>query len=177
MPPPPQQASKPHPGTRGLQGSTVDDMGKWARILKQEHVVVELTSTRKFDALRELTAVLEDEAAIDDLKQFLADLILREKQSSTGIGKGVAVPHAHEDSIRREVLAIGISKQGIDFDAIDGEPVHIMALLATPTKHQKKHMELLASLSRVLQDEATRTELVAAPDAAAIIEIFTRNDD
>ena len=152
-------------------------MGKWARILKQEHVVVELKSTRKFDALRELTAVLEDEADIEDYKQFLADLIRREKQGSTGIGKGVAVPHAHEDSIRREVLAIGISKEGIDFDSVDGDPVHIMALLATPTKHQKKHMEMLAALSRVLQDEQTRSELVAAVDAATVIEIFLRHDD
>ena len=152
-------------------------MGKWARILKQEHVVVELKSTRKFDALRELTAVLEDEADIEDYKQFLADLIRREKQGSTGIGKGVAVPHAHEDSIRREVLAIGISKEGIDFDSVDGDPVHIMALLATPTKHQNKHMEMLAALSRVLQDEQTRSELVAAVDAATVIEIFLRHDD
>ena len=152
-------------------------MGKWARILKQEHVVVELKSTRKFDALRELTAVLEDEADIEDYKQFLADLIRREKQGSTGIGKGVAVPHAHEDSIRREVLAIGISKEGIDFDSVDGDPVHIMALLATPTKHQNKHMEMLAGLSRVLQDEQTRSELVAAVDAATVIEIFLRHDD
>ena len=96
-------------------------MARWVRILKQEHVVAALTSTRKFDALRELTAVLEDVAAIDNHEQFLADLIRREKQSSTGIGKGVAVPHVHEDSISKEVLAVGISKEGIDFDSVDGE--------------------------------------------------------
>ena len=152
-------------------------MARWARILKQEHVVAALTSTRKFDALRELTAVLEDVAAIDNHQQFLADLIRREKQSSTGIGKGVAVPHVHEDSISKEVLAVGISKEGIDFDSVDGEPVHIVALLATPLKHQKKHMELLASLSRMLQDEETRSELVAAADAAAIVAIFERQTD
>lgn len=152
-------------------------MARWVRILKQEHVVAALTSTRKFDALRELTAVLEDVAAIDNHEQFLADLIRREKQSSTGIGKGVAVPHVHEDSISKEVLAVGISKEGIDFDSVDGEPVHIVALLATPLKHQKRHMELLASLSRMLQDEETRSELVAAADAAAIVAIFERQSD
>ncbi len=152
-------------------------MGRWARILRQEHVVAGLQSNRKFDALRELTAVLEDAEAIQDHKQFLADLIRREKQSSTGIGKNVAVPHVHEDSIRKEVLAVGISKEGIEFDSVDGEPVHIIALLATPLKHQKKHMELLASLSRMLQDEETRSELIAAADAATIVEIFHRQDD
>jgi len=153
-------------------------MGRWARILEHGNVIADLQSSRKFDVLRELTAVLlENEAAIEDQKQFLADLIRREKQSSTGIGKGVAVPHVHEDSIRREVLAVGISKKGIDYDAVDGEPVHIVALLATPLRHQKQHMALLASLSRVLQDEATRSELIAAPDALAVVEIFHRQDD
>ena len=153
-------------------------MGRWARILEHGNVVTDLQSSRKFDALRELTAVLlENEAAIEDQKQFLADLIRREKQSSTGIGKGVAVPHVHEDSIRKEVLAVGISKKGIEYDAVDGEPVHIIALLATPLKHQKQHMALLASLSRVLQDEATRSELITAPDALAVVEIFHRQDD
>ena len=152
-------------------------MGRWARILKPEHVVAALQSNRKFDALRELTAVLEDAAAIQDHKQFLADLIRREKQSSTGIGKNVAVPHVHEDSIRKEVLAVGISKEGIDFDSVDGDPVHIIALLATPVKHQKKHMELLASLSRMLQDQETRSQLVDAAAATAIVEIFYGQHD
>jgi len=152
-------------------------MGRWARILKPEHVVADLQSNRKFDVLRELTTVLEDAAGIGDHKQFLADLIRREKQASTGIGKGVAVPHVHEDSIRKEVVVVGISKEGIDFDSVDGEPVYIVALLATPLKHQKKHMELLAALSRVLQDDETRSELIAAPDAAAIVDIFCRQAD
>ena len=147
-------------------------MEKWDRILNVDHVVLELQSDRKWDAIGELIAVLDGDEAIDDLEQLRADVIRRERESSTGIGSGVAIPHAHEDGIRREVLAVGISRAGIEFEAIDGEPVHIVALLATPKKHQKRRMELLAALSRLLQNEDVRTSLLDARDGEAVIEVF-----
>ncbi len=147
-------------------------MVKWDRILREDNVVVDLQSRRKFDVLRELSTVFEDDDAIEDPKKFLADLIRREKQSSTGIGKGVAVPHAHEDTILRQILAIGVSREGIDFESVDDSPVHIVAMLGTPKKHQKQHMELLAELSRLLQQEIVREKLVGAEDAAAVLAIF-----
>ena len=119
-----------------------------------------------------MSAVLEDDDAIGDHKQFLSDLIRREKESSTGIGKGIALPHAHADSIRRQILAVGISENGIDFSSVDGEPVRIVALLATPTRHQKQHMGLLAALSRLLQDKAVRQRLIEAADAAQVVGVF-----
>jgi len=86
----------------------------------------------------------------------------------------VAVPHLHEEWIPCQLLAIGISTAGIAFNSIDGKPVHIMALLATPRKHQDQHMELLASLSRLLQQPAVRQALIEAPDAASVREVFVR---
>ena len=147
-------------------------MDKWDRILSADNVLVELRSTRKFDALRELTALFEDDEAVEDPKALLTGLIRREQQGSTGIGRGVAVPHAHEDSISRQILAIGISRKGIEFDAVDGLPVHIVAVLGTPVKHQKQHMELLAALSRLLQHDEVRARLVEAADAAEVLDIF-----
>ncbi len=147
-------------------------MDKWDRILRKDNVVVDLQSRRKFDVLRELSAVFDNDDAIEDPKQFLADLIRREQQGSTGIGKGVAVPHAHEDSILRQILAIGISREGIDFDSADDAAVHIVALLGTPRKHQKQHMELLAELSRLLQQDQVRDDLVEAASAADVLAVF-----
>ena len=150
-------------------------MEKWTRILREENVLVGLRSERNFDAIRELAEVLVDDEAIQDHKAFLAGLIRREQRASTGIGHGVAVPHAHEPSIRRQILAVGISREGIDFGAIDGAPVHIVALLATPVKHHKQHMELLAALSRLLQDEGARQRLLQAADATEVVEIFKQS--
>jgi fructose-specific phosphotransferase system IIA component len=147
-------------------------MDKWDRILSEDNVLVDLKSRRKFDVLRELSAVFVDDDAIEDPKQFLADLIRREQESSSGIGKGVAVPHVHEDSISRQILAIGVSREGIDFVSVDEVPVHVVAMLGTPRKHQKQHMELLAELSRLLQQGRVRDEIVEAADAGQVLAIF-----
>ena len=148
-------------------------MEKLKRILDPNRVVLNLAAQRNFDAIRELATVLLQDEVVPDPKRLIAALIRREQQASTGIGKGVAVPHAHEDGIQRQLLAIGISRAGIDFDAPDGQPVHIMALLVTPLKHQKQHMALLAALSQRLQQEEVRQRLLQAADAAEIVDIFT----
>ncbi len=150
-------------------------MEKLRRILNPHKVVLNLAAQRNFDAIRELVAALWQDEVVLDQKHLLAALIQREKQASTGIGKGVAVPHAHEDGIQRQLLAIGISQAGIDFGAPDGQPVHIVALLVTPRKHQKQHMALLAALSQRLQQEAVRQRLLQAGDATEVVDIFTRN--
>ena len=150
-------------------------MEKLNRILDPNKVVLNLAAQRNFDAIRELATVLCQDEVVPDQKHLLAALIRREQQASTGIGKGVAVPHAHEDGIQRQLLAIGISQVGIDFGAIDGQPVHIIALLVTPLKHQKQHMALLAALSQRLQQEEVRQRLLQAADAAEVVDIFTGN--
>ena len=148
-------------------------MEKLKRILDPNRVVLNLAAQRNFEAIRELATVLLQDEVVPDPKRLIAALIRREQQASTGIGKGVAVPHAHEDGIQRQLLAIGISRAGIDFDAPDGQPVHIIALLVTPLKHQKQHMALLAALSQRLQQEEVRQRLLQAADAAEIVDIFT----
>ncbi len=148
-------------------------MEKLRRILDPNKVVLSLAAQRNFDAIRELATVLLQDEVVPDPKCLIAALIRREQQASTGIGKGVAVPHAHEDGIQRQLLAIGISQAGIDFDSPDGQPVHIIALLVTPLKHQKQHMALLAALSQRLQQEKVRQRLLQAADAAEIVDIFT----
>ena len=152
-------------------------MEKLRRILDPNKVVLNLAAQRNFEAIRELAAVLWQDEVVSELdqKRLLAALIRREQQASTGIGKGVAVPHAHEDEVQRQLLAIGISQAGIDFDAPDGQPVHIIALLITPLKHQKQHMALLAALSQRLQQEEVRQRLQQAADAAEVVDIFMRN--
>ena len=147
-------------------------MVKWKRLLSSERVVVGVKATRKFDAIRELAALVQSEEAVGDHKRFLADLIRREKQGSTGIGYGVAIPHVHEDYIHSQILAVGISCEGIDFGGVDDTPVRIIALFASPKKHQKQHMELLAALSRLLQTAAVRDRLTEASEAAEVIEVF-----
>ena len=148
-------------------------MDKWDRILKAENVLLDVQAKSSVAAIRELAGLLTDDDAIQNHKQFVSDVIRREQVSTTGIGHGVAVPHAHEDFIQRQILALGISKEGVDFGSMDGNPVHIIALLATPKKHHKQHMELLAGLSRLLQHDSVRESLIEAVDGQSVVEVFT----
>lgn len=150
-------------------------MIKWNRLLNPARVLVGIRSTRRFDAIRELASVIEGDDAVGDHKRFLADLIRREKQGSTGIGNGVAIPHVHEDYIHSQILAVGLSREGIDFGGLDDTPVRIMVLFASPRKHQKQYMELLAALSRLLQTADVRDRLIEGTDAAEVIEVFSLN--
>ena len=150
-------------------------MEKWERILNAENVLLDLQAKSSVAAIRELAGLLTDDDAIQNHKQFVSDVIRREQSATTGIGHGVAVPHAHEDFIQRQILALGISREGVDFGSVDGNPVHIIALLATPKKHHKKHMELLAGLSRLLQHENVRESLIEAVDADSVVEVFTQS--
>jgi PTS system nitrogen regulatory IIA component len=148
-------------------------MIKWNRLLNPDRVLVGIRSTRRFDAIRELAALIQGDDAVGDHKRFLADLIRSEKQGSTGIGHGVAIPHVHEDYIHSQILAVGVSDEGIDFGGLDDTPVRIMVLFASPQKHQKQHMELLAALSRLLQTADVRERLIEVTDAAEVVEVFS----
>ncbi|NKB67449.1 MAG: hypothetical protein GKR89_10340 [Candidatus Latescibacteria bacterium] len=148
-------------------------MGKWARLLQPEFVLLNLQAKGKFDAIRAISKVFENDPAVGPFKNFLASLIRREKNTSTAIGKGVALPHVHDDSIMRPRLAIGIFPDGVDFAAPDGELVHIIGVLATPLKHQKQHLSLLAAFSRLVQTEAVRQQLVEANSSEEVVAVFT----
>lgn len=149
-------------------------MIKWQRILSENNIIVGLGAQRHLDAVRELAEVFKADEAIKDHKQFLSELLRREQQISTAIGKGVAVPHAHVECIQRQRLAIGISTKGIDFNAVDGQPVNIVALLATPVKHHPQHMELLGALSRLMQQNNIRQALIEATETTQVVEIISQ---
>ena len=148
-------------------------MGKWARLLQPEHVLLDLQAKSKFDAIRAVAKVLDGDPAVGEFKDFFAALIRREKITSTAIGKGVALPHVHDDLIKRPRLAMGISPEGVNFAAPDGEPVHIIGVLATPLKHQKQHLSLLAAFSKLVQTEAVRQQLVEAQTGDEVVAVFT----
>lgn len=148
--------------------------GKRGGLLTVGRIVVGLEAKRNRDAIRELAGVFQGDTAIEDYKALLTDLMRREEHGWTCIGKGVAIPHVHEDTIRNPRLAIGISREGIDFGAPDGQLIQLIALLVTPKKHQTQHLELLAALSRLVQGDEVRLQLMQAVDAGQVLEIFSK---
>jgi PTS system nitrogen regulatory IIA component len=104
-------------------------------------------------------------------------LMAREVLGSTAIGQGVAIPHAKADCVDKLVAAFGLSKKGIDFDSLDGEPAYIFFLLVAPQDSAGPHLKALARISRLLKDKYFRDGLRASADDKAVIKIITQEDE
>ena len=100
----------------------------------------------------------------------------REALGSTAIGQGIAIPHGKTDSVNKLVGGIGISKEGINFDSLDGEPAHIFFLLLAPLDSAGPHLKALARISRILKDKYFRDNLKISKDEQAILKLISQED-
>ncbi len=131
-----------------------------------------LKSRNKFKAIEELARSFENADVCVDLDGLVSALIEREKIMSTGIGFGIAIPHAKISSVNRIAFAVGISKTGIDFDSIDGKPVHIIILVAAGEKQHKDYLKLLSRIMSVLKQEEARSRLIDSSSNEDILKTF-----
>jgi len=102
--------------------------------------------------------------------------LAREALGSTGIGQGIGIPHAKSQYVKTLVAAFGLSKEGIDFESLDGEPTHIFFLLLAPEDSAGPHLKALARISRLLKDKYVRDMLKNAKDEKDIVRIITDED-
>ena len=100
----------------------------------------------------------------------------REAIGTTGVGQGVAIPHGRTDTVNSLVGAFGISKQGIDFDSLDGEPVHLVFLLLSPFDSGGHHLRALARISRLFKDKFFRQALIDARSVEEVLKIIDHED-
>lgn len=137
-----------------------------------------MKATNKDEAIKELVSLLINagEIAKKD-KNKLTDLLLaREELGSTAIGQNVGIPHAKSDCARRMSAALGISQKGVEFNSLDGEPVHIFFLLLAPKDSAGPHLKALARISRLLKDKYIREKLKSAKDEKTILDILQQDD-
>ncbi len=120
--------------------------------LDKKAIKLDLQSVEKEDALKELVDLLAETQEIGDKKGILKALIERESLGSTGIGQGIAIPHGKTDKVSELVAVLGISQKGVNFEALDGEPVYIFFLLVAPKDTAGPHLKALAQISRLLRD-------------------------
>jgi mannitol/fructose-specific phosphotransferase system IIA component (Ntr-type) len=143
-------------------------------ILSEGHILTDLRATSRWEAIDELVAHLAGMATIkpQDCDAISAAVKKRERSMSTGIGLGVGMPHASTDLIDHVVGALGRSKQRIDFDALDGQPVNLVLLLLIPQGQFRKHLHTVADISALLRNKELRQALEQAPDAGALLQII-----
>jgi mannitol/fructose-specific phosphotransferase system IIA component (Ntr-type) len=145
-----------------------------ASLLSAEQIIPEMKATERWSAIVELIDLLVAQGKIkaEDRESILASLKQREETMSTGIGFGIAIPHASSDRIEEVVASFGRSSQGIEFDALDNAPVKFVVLFIVPKNQFQTHLRSLASLAKFLNDRSIRESLAAAKTADEILAIF-----
>jgi fructose-specific phosphotransferase system IIA component len=121
-------------------------------ILDPRCVELELDGKRKQDLIRELVDVLDRGGKVSDASQLAREVLEREKLASTGIGSGIAIPHALSSTVSETVMAFGLKLDGARFDAVDKQPVSIFFLLVGPVGAHAEHLRVLSKLARYLHD-------------------------
>lgn len=131
-----------------------------------------LESTNKFKAIEELAMVFKDCEVCGDVDTLIKALKEREEIMSTGIGFGIAIPHAKIGTIQEMAFAIGISKAGIDFDSMDGEPVHLVILVAAGEKQHKEYLRLLSNIMSIIKKENVKDNIINAASSNDVLDIL-----
>ncbi len=137
---------------------------------------LDLVSTTKTDAIKELVDMLDAAGYLTDANAFLNAVFEREKVGSTGIGKGIAIPHSRTAMVRNVVVAVGRSTVGVDFEAIDNRPVHLIFLIAAPVESGGLYLKALARLSRLLRYQDFRNRLMDASSVDEIVQIISSEE-
>jgi fructose-specific phosphotransferase system IIA component len=141
-------------------------------LMAEEIVKTPLTSRDKPDVLRELVQILVDAGRIDDFYAVLTAVQEREDQMSTGLEGGIAVPHAKSAAVDTLKMAIGIAPEGIDFNALDGNPTKLFFLLVAPPDKAGPHVQALAEIAKLSQSKAFCRALSNAENAAEVVELM-----
>ncbi|HEX6924430.1 MAG TPA: PTS sugar transporter subunit IIA [Longimicrobiaceae bacterium] len=141
-------------------------------LLTPERIKIPLRSTTKEDLLEELVDLAANGAEVKDRQEVLRAVMDREEVLSTGIGHGVAIPHGKSSSVNGLVLVAGVTREGVDFEALDGKPVHLFFLLVGPESAAGEHVKALSRISRLLRRESFRQRLIEAPDPQSFYSVL-----
>lgn len=139
--------------------------------------IVDLKSTTKREALGELAGLLHGDPRLADPDVFLDAIHKREELVSTGVGLGVAIPHVKIPEVRDYVVAVGRRADGIEFDALDSQPVRLIFMIGASEGQSRDFVKLLARVIRMLKNGATRLALLEASIPEGFIEVIRRDDE
>jgi len=146
-----------------------------ADILSKDQIVPELKAANRWEAIDELLGHLVQCGKIKpEHREAIATVVKkRETSMSTGIGFGIGIPHASTDLIGEVTGAFGRSRAGVNFDALDNQPVTLVMLFLVPQGQFQKHLHTLANIAKLLHSKEFRSSLEQAPDAEAMFNIIT----
>ena len=146
-------------------------------VLKQELIKIPLSGANRDEVIQELIDKLSENELIKDKKSIFSAVIEREKIMSTGVGKEIAIPHCKNEASPEFCVALGVHKKGVDFKAIDNHPVKIVFLLVGPEDNPGMHIKLLSRISRMMNHEDLRNQLIACEDAESAFQLIEEEEN
>jgi PTS system fructose-specific IIA component/PTS system nitrogen regulatory IIA component len=152
---------------------------KFADFVVREAVIADLKADTKEGVIRTMVkSLLEaDKVAGDEFEGIIKAIMKREELGSTGIGRGVAVPHTKHPSVKKLIGAVAVSREGVDFDSLDGEKVHLFFMLISPPDRPGDHLRALENVSRQLRDDQFCRFLKQAKTPAEILQLLDEADN
>ncbi|NGQ95901.1 PTS transporter subunit EIIA [Brevibacillus sp. SYP-B805] len=147
-----------------------------ADLLKTDTIVLQLSATTKEEVLDELIDKLDEAGRLHSKEEMKQAILAREAQGSTGIGDGIAIPHAKTAAVKTPSIAFGISQAGIDYQSLDNQKAHLFFMIAATEDASEAHLETLAMLAQMLMDESFRRELMKAVTKEEVIAIIARKE-
>jgi len=146
------------------------------QLLRLEYVRIGLPGTTKAEVINALVDVLEGHPGVDELEAVRASIFEREEMMSTGVGKGLGLPHAKSPALTETVAAFANTAEPVDFGAIDNEPIRLLLLLAGPEDHKSQHVKILGRISRLVSRDPLRRQLLDATTPEHIIETLRKGE-
>lgn len=141
-------------------------------LLSASRVTFNLQSSTKSEVINELIDILDADGKLSDKEQYKVAVLHREKEFSTGIGMGIAIPHAKDASVKEAALTLGISNKGIDYESLDETLAHIFFLIAVPADSNDVHLKVLSFISRKLMHQEVRDNLMSAKTYEDVLAAF-----
>ncbi len=145
-------------------------------VLDKNNIIINLKAKDKKGVLNELAAPVSQFTGTDHEALFKV-LMERERLGSTGIGGGIGIPHGKLRDLKELTLGFGLSREGVDFESMDGGPTHIFFLLLTPENSAGLHLKLLARISRLLKDEEFKNRLIQSENSEEVISVIEAQDE
>ncbi len=145
-------------------------------LLEESFILTDFKSDDKKDIINELIDLHKDDKNVNDLEKVRMAIHDREKEMSTGIGNGFAIPHGKTNAVKDVIVSFGKTTRDIDYDALDGNPVHLVFLLVGKVDLVSKYIKLLSRISRVMNKDDFREKLLNAKTKNEIINIFEEEE-
>lgn len=149
---------------------------KLSDVLTKERIIINLRGNDKSDVLGKLVDTAKSSGKVTDETDLLKKVLERENIKSTGIGGGIGIPHAQTSGVTDIIACLGISSQGIEFNALDGKPVHLVFLIATRERTNSTYLGLLSRIARLFIDEPFKQKIITSTSPEEIMRLIIEKE-